>query len=270
MKKYFPLVSIIVNCHNGEKFLKECIQSIIDQTYKNWEIIFWDNRSSDNSYKIVSGFKDRRIKKFQSDTFHKLYKSRNLAIKKCKGEYISFLDTDDKWIKDKLSKQVKTIKKDNKIKIVYSNYFFLFNKKNQKNKKLKRYFKKLPSGFITQELLNSYDIGILTTLIDRKLFSEYQFNASYNVIGDFDYFINSSLKYKIKAIQKPLAIYRVHDDNFSSKKIDVYIIELANWLKDNSKKKLFKNYSFQAIKILLLKLKIKFYIKRYFKLKLGV
>ena len=52
MKKRYPLVSVIVNCHNGERYLEQCIKSIINQTYKNWELIFWDNVSSDNS-KIV-------------------------------------------------------------------------------------------------------------------------------------------------------------------------------------------------------------------------
>jgi len=61
-----PLVSIIMNCHNGEKFLKESIQSIISQKYKNWELIFWDNKSTDGSAKILKSFKDKRIRYFKS------------------------------------------------------------------------------------------------------------------------------------------------------------------------------------------------------------
>ena len=56
-----PLVSIIMNCYNGEKYLKQSIKSIINQTYKNWELIFWDNCSTDNSKKITKKFKDNRI-----------------------------------------------------------------------------------------------------------------------------------------------------------------------------------------------------------------
>ena len=56
-----PLVSVIVNCYNGEKYLKECIKSIINQTYKNFEIIFWNNNSTDNSERIISEFSDKRI-----------------------------------------------------------------------------------------------------------------------------------------------------------------------------------------------------------------
>ena len=61
-----PLVSIIMNCHNGEKYLKKSVSSIINQSYRNWELIFWDNKSSDNSAKILKNFKDKRIKYFYS------------------------------------------------------------------------------------------------------------------------------------------------------------------------------------------------------------
>ena len=117
-----PLVSIIMNCYNGEKYLKESIKSIINQTYKNWELIFWDNCSTDNSKKITKKFKDNRIYYFKSKQFVNLYEARNLALKKCKGKYISFLDTDDKWKPNKLYKQISFFKKNKNIKMLYSNY----------------------------------------------------------------------------------------------------------------------------------------------------
>ena len=116
MKK-LPLVSVIINCHNGEKYLKETILSVIKQTYKNWEIIFWNNKTSDKSEKIVKSFRDKRIKYFKSNKFQKLYRTRNLAIKKSKGKYICFLDTDDLWNKNKLAVQINLISK-KKCKIV--------------------------------------------------------------------------------------------------------------------------------------------------------
>ena len=101
MKKKFPLISIIINCFNGEKFLSQSIKTVFDQTYSNWEIIFWDNKSTDKSKEIIKSFKDSRIKYFYSKKFNTLYKSRNLAINKAKGDYICFLDTDDLWKKEK-------------------------------------------------------------------------------------------------------------------------------------------------------------------------
>ena len=74
MKKNFsnPLISIIMNCHNGEKYLKKSISSVISQNYKNWELIFWNNVSHDKSKKIFKSFKDKRLKYFESKKFKKL------------------------------------------------------------------------------------------------------------------------------------------------------------------------------------------------------
>ena len=94
-----PLVSIIMNCRNGEKYLKQSIKSILCQSFHNWELIFWDNKSIDNSKKILFTFKDKRIKYFYSNKNIKLYEARNKAIKKASGKYITFLDVDDFWKK---------------------------------------------------------------------------------------------------------------------------------------------------------------------------
>ena len=145
-----PLVSVIMNCHNGEIYLKESINSLINQTYKNWEMIFWDNASTDNSKKILDKFNDERIKYFKSNKFTSLYEARNLSIEKAQGEYISFLDTDDLWIKDKIEKQIYFLEKNKEYKIVYSNFFVL---DENKNKKYIRHKISLPSGSITQSLL---------------------------------------------------------------------------------------------------------------------
>ena len=107
MNKINPLVSIIMNCYNGEKYLEESLNSIVNQSYKNWELIFFDNNSNDNSKKILNNYKhDQRIKYFKSIEFLKLYDARNEAIKQAKGEYIAFLDTDDLWINNKLEKHL--------------------------------------------------------------------------------------------------------------------------------------------------------------------
>ena len=64
--KNLPLVSVIMNCHNGEKYLKEAVKSLISQTFNKWELIFWDNKSLDNSAKIIKRFKEKRIRYFKS------------------------------------------------------------------------------------------------------------------------------------------------------------------------------------------------------------
>ena len=117
-----PLVSIIMNCYNGEIFLNESLNSILKQSYKNWELIFWDNVSTDKSFNIISKIQDPRIRYYKSNKFEKLYKARNLAINEAKGEFICFLDVDDAWDLTFIDKHLSLIRKAN-CNIVYSKYF---------------------------------------------------------------------------------------------------------------------------------------------------
>ena len=126
-----PLVSIILNCYNGEKYLHESLKSIESQTYKNWELIFWDNQSTDNSKGILQSFLHKNFKYFNSQKHTSLYAARNLAIQKAKGQFIAFIDSDDTWNKDKLKIQMKYFK-DKEIGVVYGN---LWLKKESFNKK---------------------------------------------------------------------------------------------------------------------------------------
>ena len=101
-----PLVSVIMNCFNGEVFMSEAIKTVLSQTYQNWELIFWDNQSKDRSAEIFKSFNDKRLKYYYSDKHTSLYQARNLAIEKSNGEFISFLDVDDLWEKNKLELQM--------------------------------------------------------------------------------------------------------------------------------------------------------------------
>lgn len=107
------LISIIMPTYNCAKFIKETIQSVINQTYENWELVIVDDCSNDNTEEIVASFNDKRIK------YHKLKKNsgaavaRTTAMKMATGNYMAFLDSDDLWKKDKLEKQLDFMKKNN-------------------------------------------------------------------------------------------------------------------------------------------------------------
>ena len=131
MKKQ-PLVSVIINCLNGEKYLYKAIKSVLNQNYKNWEIVFFDNNSLDKSFSILKKFKDKRIKYFKSKKTYTLYKARNLAIQKSKGKFISFLDVDDWWEKNKLNKQVKFFLENPNTDVLYSNVYLYSEEKKRK------------------------------------------------------------------------------------------------------------------------------------------
>ena len=115
MKNKEPLISIIVNCFNGERYLNECLNSILSQSYKNYEVIFWDNQSTDKSKSIFLNIKDNRFKYFSDNEHVTLYGARNKALKVTTGKYVAFLDVDDMWFPDKLEKQVKVMEKNSEI-----------------------------------------------------------------------------------------------------------------------------------------------------------
>ena len=100
MKKKKDLVSIVLNCFNGGEYLKEALISVQKQSYKNWELIFWDNRSEDNSKEIFNSFKNKKFKYFLSKKHTSLYAARNLAISKTRGKFVGFIDSDDIWEND--------------------------------------------------------------------------------------------------------------------------------------------------------------------------
>ena len=155
MNKQFsnqPLVSIIMNCYNGEAYLNESIESVLSQTYKNWELIFWDNKSVDKSAEIFKSYKDKRFKYYYAPQHTPLYDARNQAIEKSSGEFIAFLDTDDFWEKDKLELQMPLFD-DLKVGVVYGNVFCINEKLNTKKIFLKR---KKPKGKLEKKLRKKY------------------------------------------------------------------------------------------------------------------
>ena len=216
MQTTYPLVSIIINCYNGEKYLEEALLSVFDQTYSNWEIIFWDNQSNDNSLEILRKFKDPRIKYFYASNKTLLYEARNFAIENAKGEFISFLDVDDWWTNDKLEKQILLFNNQN-IGVVYSNFWFFNSIKN--TKKLVNENNTLPSGNIELELLKNNFIGLLTIMIRKEAIKDLKiiFNKRYHIIGDYDLMIRLSNKWNFNVCQEPLSYYRWHGENESIK-----------------------------------------------------
>lgn len=248
-------VSVIVNCHNGEKYLKKSIKSILNQSYKNFEIIFFDNFSSDNTRNIIFSFQDRRIRYFRSNKKLTLYQARNKALKKTTGSIIAFLDTDDWWSKNYLSSREKEfINKNNDF--FYCNTY-IFNQKKKKSRKYKNY--NLPSGKIYNHLAKDYFIIISGLMFKKKILSQVgYFNNNLNIIGDFDFMMKVSKMFSGHATNRPLIYYRNHKNNFSKINTKMFYNEYKNWYLYQLKKKdeyFYKNISFFKMKLQTLELK---------------
>lgn len=214
-------VSIIMNCRNGEKYLRESLKSVLEQTYKNWELIFVDNESTDNSKKIFSEFKDERMKYIFIDKSVNLGSARQIALENCNGEYISFLDTDDLWFPKKLEEQIPYFK-DLKVGMVITNTIF-FSKHKEKN----FYKKNPPTGYVFYNLLKNYYIS-LETLVCRKKFLEqisFKFDKDYSMISDLDLTLRLSMVSKLAFCPLILAKWRVHKSSDSWNKKELFFSE---------------------------------------------
>lgn len=247
--KINPLVSIIMNCHNGEEYLENSLNTVLQQSYSNYELIFFDNHSNDCSAKIFKRFQNNKFKYYSTNSKVKLYDARNLALQYCKGEIITFLDTDDLWKTNKLEVQVSSMLKENNIGVAYSYYEIYDN--NKKKIKLK---KPKSASDITNHLLKDYDIALVSIAIRSELLKikNIRFNSNYNIIGDFDMMLKLSLLSKFQLIKQNLCTYRVHSQSETSKKYDQLISEMKSWYKENSIKDLSqkKNYSLIRDKII--------------------
>jgi len=226
-----PLISIIINCHNGEKYLNETLASVLNQSYNNWEVIFWDNQSTDYSAKIYKSYKDKRFKYFYANEHTSLYKARNLAIEKSKGDFISFLDADDLWEKNKLELQMPYFAK-SEVGVVYSNIWIL--KKNIKSKKLLTK-KKLFQGNVYDKLIVNYNVGIIAAIIRKKFYLrlDKKFDERFSSIGDFDLFLRLSKICLFESTQLPLAYYRLHGKNRLKLLKEEQPEEFKIWIKEN-------------------------------------
>ena len=154
-------VSVIIPVYNTSKYLKECLESVINQTYKNLEIIVVDDYSTDNSIDIINSFNDSRIKLVCLDKNYGVAIARNRGIDLSTGDFICFLDSDDYWKLNKIKKQLKFIK--NK-KFIYSDYEFLSDNKRHRTH--------VPSSITYKEALKNTTIFTSTVMFNMKYLSK--------------------------------------------------------------------------------------------------
>ena len=207
-------VSIIVPMYNAEKFIGKTIESVLAQTYQNWEMLIMNDVSTDNSLAIVSVYakKDERIKIVNTEKNVGVVKGRNFLIDLASGKYIAFLDADDYWHNEKLEKQIKFMKEKN-ASISCTEYT-----------RVKESEEKINDVIIKEEisyndmLKNNY-LGCLTVIYDaekigKRYFKELEKNEDYVLWLEIVKDVNT-----IYGLKENLAYYRVLDNSRSSNKV---------------------------------------------------
>lgn len=215
------LVTIIIPNYNTEQYIAETIQSVIDQTYQNWELLIVDDCSTDKSRKIISDFTQKSSKiKILSTPKNSGGPAtpRNIGIENAKGEYIAFLDSDDTWLKDKLKFHINFMQREH---CLFSSTFRnTFSKEYEKIDELKE--SKFLKYYEYADLLKKNLINTSAVIIHKSLADEYRFDVSKDLIAieDFDYWLKvlKNEKQHILVSTTKTINYRITDSNISKSK----------------------------------------------------
>jgi glycosyltransferase involved in cell wall biosynthesis len=210
-----PLVSVIMNCLNGEKYLREAIDSVFAQTYSSWEIIFWDNASTDDSGEIARSY-DSRLRYFRGKATVPLGAARQHAVEQAQGVYVAILDCDDVWLPHKLEVQVQLAEANPDLGMVFSDCFFI----DSEGRTLGRFFSKYqlpPDRQVLLRLLMGRNFIACPTLLMRTAAVRQVggFNPAFTYSEEYDLFLRIALEYHVASTTEPLAKYRLHAGNIT-------------------------------------------------------
>jgi glycosyltransferase involved in cell wall biosynthesis len=208
-----PTVSVIMNSWNSERYLREAIDSVLAQTYRDFEIIFWDNHSVDRSVEIARGY-GNNVKVFADYKARPLGESRNLAIEKASGKYIAFLDCDDVWLPTKLEKQVALLESDCILSLVFSDCYYIDRGGIITGRSFE--LSGVPRrGYIFHDLFKDNFIPMVTAIARKGALPP--FNPKYYIAEEYDVWLKMAYKYIVGFVDEPLAKYRVYPEQNMNK-----------------------------------------------------
>jgi len=227
------MVSIIMPVYNSEKYIGKAINSIINQTYADWELIVINDASEDKSLKIIEGYLDKRIKIIKNEVNMGVAISRNKGIQIASGRYIAFIDSDDCWKKNKLEKQINFMEKEN-IAFSFSAY-----ERIKFGKKVK--IVKVPVVVDYNEILKNTIILNSTVVLDTFKINKDIINMPNLKVGEDNATWFKILRNGIKAYgyNEVLTEYNIRKKSLSSNKIK-NVIQMWQTYKQNEKLSFFK------------------------------
>ncbi len=247
-----PTISVIIHTYNNEKFIAETVESVLKQTYNEYEIIVVDDGSED-------GTRDALLPYMQKIRYH--YKenggiasAKNAGISLSKAEFIAFLDHDDLWIPDKLKIQIEHFNRNPQIGLVYAKYTSFRDDKELRTKPEKGY-----SGWIFAKLISKSFIQTSTVMVKRDCLNAVgPFDESFRLADEYDMFLRIARRFQCGFVDRELTRYRVHDTNaskndllFGKENLRVYkkIYNSYTNLDEKEKKILKKRIGMYSIKV---------------------
>lgn len=195
------MISVVIPAYNREKTITRAINSVLNQTYKDLELIIVDDNSTDGTEKAVKAVKDSRINYYKLEENKGACFARNFGVSKANGEYIAFQDSDDEWLANKLELQMSEMKKNNADMVFARLKVYEEDIPNKCIRSAPRENKK--SGVITyEELLSKTLVTTPTILIKKQIFDEIKFDEEMPRFQDWEFSLRVAKKYKVYYIAK--------------------------------------------------------------------
>jgi len=208
-EKAHPLISIVMPVYNEEKYIKESIDSILNQTFENFEFIIIDDASTDNSWDIIKSYDDKRILAIQNKINLGNYPSRNEGARMAKGKYIAVMDSDDIACAERLEKQYKYLEKHPHLVALGSEFTFSDGKKITKSP--------LSYEGICISLIKNFKLLHPSLMIRNSFFHSIGgYDEKYKYASDYDLFCRICLNGEIEILEDTLMIYRRHPNQISN------------------------------------------------------
>lgn len=207
------MISVIIPVYNREKTIKRAVESVLEQTYKNIEIIIVDDHSTDNSINIIHKLNDKRIKIFRLNENKGACYARNYGVKQAHGQYIAFQDSDDFWFPEKLEEQIKCLQEQKKDLV-----FCRMNTYNEKNTFLHLTPAIYENKCITyNDLIYGNLVSTQTILCKKEIFQNNQFDNSIKRFQDWDFVLQVAKQYQIYFLAETLVNQYIQRDSISNK-----------------------------------------------------
>lgn len=243
-----PHVSIIIPVFNSEKFIQKTIESVIAQTYSDWEIIAINDGSTDKSLEILNKYKQELPSKIHviNQKNSGPSSTRNKGITEAKGKYIAFLDSDDLWMLNKLEKQVEFLESDKEIGLLFSDCYVIEGNRIINGKSYLERSKPFRGKIFNHLFYNNF-IPTSTAIVRKDVLKEVGlFNQQYKISQDYDLWLRIAENYSVDFLDELLAEYRFHNEGIS-RNVELMINEDFNimqyWL--NTKPELKKKLNIQ-------------------------
>jgi glycosyltransferase involved in cell wall biosynthesis len=210
-----PLVSVIINVRNGAATLREAVDSVMAQSFADWELIIWDDRSTDESSSVISAYRDSRIRYFLAPEDVPLGTARSDAIQQAQGDWIAFLDQDDVWMPDKLAKQTAIIA--DGVGLIYGRTVRFYPDGWQRDYDHAHEYQLLPEGDIFQLLfMKSCFIAMSSAMFRRSAIEAIGgIPQEIRIIPDYYLYVAVARQYQARAVQEVVCRYRMHPDSMS-------------------------------------------------------